>query len=104
MTAIGIVIGGNVGIKINIQKIENMDNNPIYIELSEKVESGELEVNKNLGLILIQGMREAHVDAGSYLDSIFKIFIYVGIFLIFLVLTLAFVTWRLFTKVSVKRD
>ncbi|MGJ8694659.1 MAG: hypothetical protein ACSHW0_19550 [Thalassotalea sp.] len=101
-TALGIIVGGNVGININTQKIENMDNNPVYVELSEKVKSGELEVNKELGLILVQGMRDAHVDAGNYLESIFDIFIYIGMFLIFIILILAFVTWRLYTKSSVK--
>lgn len=102
MTALGIIVGGNIGISINTQKIENIDNNPIYVELSEKVKSGELEVNKELGLILVQGMQEAHVDAGNYLESIFNIFIYIGMFLIVLILTLAFVTWRLYTKSSLK--
>jgi hypothetical protein len=102
LTALGIIVGGNVGINFNSQKIENIDNNPIFVELSEKVKSGELEVNKDLGLNLIQGMRDAHVDAGNYLESIFDIFIYVGVFLIFLIIILAFVTWRLYNKNSVK--
>jgi hypothetical protein len=102
LTAVGIVVGGNIAININNQKIENIDNNPIYVELLEKVKSGELEVNKELGLNLVQGMRDAHVDSSNYLESIFDIFIYVGAFLIFLILTLSFVTWSLFNKYSVK--
>lgn len=102
LTALGIIVGGNVGIEINKQKIENMDNNPVYVELSEKVKSGELEVNEELGLILVEGMREAHVDAGNYLESIFKVFIYVGLFLSFLIVMLAFVTWHLYKKSSVE--
>ena len=102
LTALGIIVGGNIGIKINKQKIENMDNNPVYVELSEKVKSGELEVNEELGLILVEGMREAHVDAGNYLESIFKVFIYVGLFLSFLIVMLAFVTWHLYKKSSVE--
>lgn len=98
LVAIGIVVGGNVGISINSQKVENIDNNPIYAELLEKVKSGELKVNQELGLNLVQGMRDAHVDAGNYLVSIFNIFIYIGIFLLILVSTLALVTWRLYSK------
>jgi hypothetical protein len=99
---LGVIVGGYVGIEINKQKIENMDNNPIYVELSEKVKSGELEVNEELGLILVEGMREAHVDAGNYLESIFEIFIYVGVLLIFLIVMLIFVTWHLYKKNNVK--
>ena len=98
LVAIGIVVSGNVGININNQKIENIDNNPIYVELLEKVKSGELEVNQELGLNLVQGMRDAHVDAGNYLVSIFNIFIYIGEFLLILVSTLAFIAWRLYSK------
>ncbi|MUH72021.1 hypothetical protein [Psychrosphaera haliotis] len=102
LTALGIIIGGNVGMEINKQKIDNIDNNPIYVELSEKVKSGELEVNEELGLILVEGIREAHIDAGNYLDSIFEVFIYVGLFLSFLIVMLAFVTWHLYKKRSAK--
>lgn len=98
LVAIGIVVGGNVGIKINSQKIENIDNNPIYVELLEKVKSGELEVNQELGLNLVQGMKDAHVNAGNYLEGIFSIFIYIGIFLLFLVSILALVAWRLYSN------
>ena len=98
LVAIGIVVSGNVGININNQKIENIDNNPIYVELLEKVKSGELEVNQELGLNLVQGMRDAHVDAGNYLVSIFNIFIYIVVFLLILVSTLAFIAWRLYSK------
>ncbi len=101
LTALGIVVGGNLGINLNAQKIKSIDSSPIYLELSEKVKSGELEVDKELGLILVQGMREAHVDAGNYLESIFEIFVYVGLFMTVLVSVLAIVTLRLYSKVSI---
>jgi hypothetical protein len=100
LTSIGIVVGGKIGIELNGQKIQNIDSNPIYIELNEKVKSGELKVDEELGLILVQGMRDAHVDVGNYLISIFDIFIYVGCFLILLVVLLVFVTWRLYGQLA----
>lgn len=100
LMAVGIVVGGNIGIKLNTQKIENIDSNPIYVELHEKVKSGELEVDKELGFTLVQGMRDAHVDAGKYLESIFGIFISVGIFMLFLTSILAFTTWRFYKRCS----
>ena len=100
LTATGIVVGGYLGIKLNEQKIEDIDNNPIYVELSEKVKSGELLVDEGLGLILVRGMKDAHVDAGYYLVSIFDIFIYIGFFLIFLISILAIVTFRLYTRLG----
>ena len=83
-----------MGIKLDEQKIKNIDSNPIYVELAEKVNSGELEVNRELGILLVQSMKDAHIDAGIYLKDIFNIFIYVGLFLVAIASSLAFVTWK----------
>jgi hypothetical protein len=100
LTSIGIVVGGLIGIGLDKEKIQNIDANPIYVELTEKVKSGELEVDEGLGLFLVEAVRDAHVDAGNYLVSVFDIFIYVGIFLILLVILLAVVNWRLYRKLA----
>jgi hypothetical protein len=95
ITAISIIVGGKAGLILNEKKIENIDNNPIYVELSQKVKSGELELNKEVGLSLIQGMRDAHFNAGLLLDSFFEILIYIGVFLTLIVSLLTYCIWKL---------
>ncbi|WP_133406521.1 hypothetical protein [Parashewanella tropica] len=74
-----LLIGsGIVGLKLNELKVSNVKNNEILLELASKLKSGELQIDNKLGLVLIDSINEAHVDAAAYVGAIYKIYIGIG--------------------------
>ncbi|MDO6477928.1 hypothetical protein Q4520_21125 [Alteromonas sp. 1_MG-2023] len=81
MASMLLVGAGTLGLYISESKLENLKQNDILLELRDKVSSGELEVDEGLGLVLVQGIEDAHVDAANLLDDVFIVGICIGLFL-----------------------
>ena len=79
-----LVGAGLLGLSLNESKLENLKQNEILLELREKISSGQLEVDEGLGLILVQGIEDAHIDAANFIDNVYAFGIGIGLFLIFL--------------------
>ncbi|WP_100658787.1 hypothetical protein [Alteromonas flava] len=81
MASMLLVGAGALGLYLNESKLENLKQNEILLELRDKVSSGELEVGEGLGLVLVQGIEDAHVDAANFLNDVFIVGICIGLFL-----------------------
>ena len=89
-----IVGAGYLGIHLNNEKLDALERNEIYLELVEKLESGEIKAENDLALLFVKGNKDIEQDTTLFVTDIYKILIIVGFTLLLLSIFQAFLIFK----------
>jgi hypothetical protein len=73
------IAASSYGIKLNESKLSELENNPIFLELVEKLESGEIEAKNDLALMFVKNNVEIQVTTTHWVTNIHEVKIFLGL-------------------------